>query len=247
MPIWAIFSLFFFIVVIAHFLEGVTGFGSTALSMPFLTILLGIHIAKPVLALYTLLLCIYILARSIKNVDWRTFGKMMAAMIIGLPIGIFLYNQLPKKPLLILLSVFMIVVSVRGLLYNFGILKQGKKPKEILSLILVFLGGIMHGAFASGGPLIIIYATGKIPEKSRFRATMCMVWLTLNTVLLAQMAFSNQLTQEVGSTSLWGLPFLIGGTLLGDWAHKHIKDTFFTKLTFGILLASGIFMAISNI
>ena len=36
---------------------------------------------------------------------------------------------------------------------------------------------------------------------------------------------------------------LVLGTLLGDWAHHHIKDTIFTKLTYAILLLSAVFMA----
>lgn len=244
MPFWLMLVLFGLITVAAHFLEGITGFGSTALSMPFLTILLGVEVAKPVLTLYTLLLCLYILIRAYRDIDWKSYARMMCMLVLGLPIGIAIYNYLPQRLLLGLLAAFMIIVSVRGLLYAFGIIKQSKPLSEWIALILVFLGGIMHGAFSSGGPLIIIYATEKMRDKSRFRATMCMIWLTLNTVILLQMGLSSQLTAEAGKFSLWGLPCLIAGTLLGDWAHRRIQDKIFTKLTFGILLLSGIFIAV---
>ena len=109
----------------------------------------------------------------------------------------------------------------------------------------MFLGGIFHGAFSSGGPLIIIYATEKIKDKSAFRATMCMVWLAMNVLLLTQMAFAGQLGADVWKTALWGLPALVVGTVLGDWAHHRIRDTVFTKLTYGILLLSGVFMVVN--
>ena len=72
---------------------------------------------------------------------------------------------------------------------------------------------------------------------------MCMVWLATSLLLLGQMAFARQLGADVWKTALWGLPALVLGTLLGDWAHHHIKDTIFTKLTYAILLLSAVFMA----
>ena len=236
--------LFFLIIFIANTLESITGFGSTALSLPFLSVLLGVETAKPILTMYTLLLCVYVLAREHRNVDWKNYGKMMLALLFGLPIGILIYNVVSRKVLMGVLSVFMIVVSIRGLLICFGKLKQSRSVNDKLLLFFVFLGGIMHGAFSSGGPLIILYSTEKIKEKSRFRATMCMIWLTLNTIIVTQMAASSQINPSILKTAAIGIPCIIFGTLLGDFAHKRIDNAFFTKLTYTVLLISGIFMAV---
>jgi len=244
MPFWAVLALFAAVVVFTHFLEGITGFGSTALSMPALTLLLGIDVAKPVLTLYTWLLCAFILSRARREVDWRAFGRMLAVLAAGLIPGIALYNLLPRRALMGVLAAFMILVSARGLLMSFGTLKRRRAMREIPARIILFLGGALHGAFSSGGPLIILYAAERVPEKSRFRATMCMIWLALNTVILAQMALADQLTPDVGRFSLWGLPALIAGTLLGDFAHRRIRDTVFTRLMYLILMASGILTAV---
>jgi uncharacterized membrane protein YfcA len=50
-------------------------------------------------------------------------------------------------------------------------------------LILV-VGGMVHGAFASGGPLVVLYASKTLTDKGSFRATLCLLWTTLNTLLL---------------------------------------------------------------
>lgn len=242
MPQWLVLGLFFFIVVVSHILEGITGFGSTALSIPFLAVLLGMDVAKAVLMLYTLFLCVYVLARSLRQVDWKRWGVMIGMAALGLPIGLLLYNRLPRQLLLVLLAVFMVLVSARGLLTAFGVIKQKKAPPNWLLLLALFAGGIIQGAFASGGPLLIVYSAEKVKEKSRFRATMCMVWIVLDIVLLAQMGFAGQLGGDVWTTALWGLPFLIAGTVLGDMAHKRVSDAFFTKLMYGMLLASGVFL-----
>lgn len=237
--------LFGLVVFVSHVLEGITGFGSTALSLPFVAVMLGIGVAKPVLMLYTMPLCIFILCKTWRCIQWRHFARMMGMLALGLPLGILLYDWLPQKPLLGLLAAFMVVVSVRGLLLAFGVLKQKRAMRDGVALAMVFLGGIIHGAFSSGGPLVILYSAEKIPDKTQFRATMCAIWLTLNIVLLAQIGFAGQLSSEVWRMGLWGAPFLVAGTLLGDWLHSKVKAELFTKLTYAILLVSGVFMAVN--
>jgi uncharacterized membrane protein YfcA len=241
MQTWLVLALFFAVVLISHYLEGITGFGSTALSIPFLSVLLGIEIAKPVLILYTLFLCLFILVRSYRDIDWKHLGIIVGVAALGLPIGLLIYNSLPKSALLALLALFMIFVSVRGLLLAFGLRKREKAPGSWPMLTALFLGGLIQGAFASGGPLFILYSAEKLKDKSRFRATMCMVWVVLDSVLIAQMLFAGQLGAGVWKTALVGTPVLILGTVLGDIAHRRVSDGLFTKLTYGILLLSGVF------
>ena len=246
MPQWLMLSLFFFVVVTTHILEGITGFGSTALSIPFLSVLMGIEIAKPLLMLYTCFLSVYILTRSLKQVEWKHLGIMAGVAALGLPIGLLLYNRLPKPLLLGLLAVFVIVVSVRGLLMVSGLVKKKKEQTRTGVLMpVLFVGGIIQGAFASGGPLVIVYATEKITDKSRFRATMCVFWLVMDIVLLTEMGLTGQLGWPVWNMSLVGLPFLVLGTVLGDLAHSRVGDKLFLWLTYGILLIAGVFMLFS--
>lgn len=239
--------VFFVVVLISHVLEGITGFGSTALSLPLLSALMGIGLVKPVLMMYVAPLAVYILAKSWKAIDWRHYGRMVLMMALGVPIGVLLYTWLPEKPLLGLLSAFTIAVSARGLIGTVRASKdedkkapQEKRYKGTLQLALVWLGGIIHGAFASGGPLIIIYAAENVKGKTAFRATMCMMWLTVNVLMLAQMGFEGQLTTQVWTLALWGLPVLALGTWLGDKLHERVESAVFLRLSYGVLLASGL-------
>ena len=234
--------LFFGLVVVAtHFLEGITGFGCTVLAMPFSILLVGVRTAKPILTLYAFLLAAYIVARSWRHIDWKSFGRMIVLLLLGLPIGIALYSFLPQQELLWILAIFMLAVSVRGLLISFGRLPPGGTPEKA-ALALVFFGGIIHGAFSSGGPLVITYAAEKIPEKTAFRATLCLVWMTLNAIILAQMAIGAQFPSECERALLISFPFFIAGAILGDLAHKHIRDTVFSRITYATLFLTAIFM-----
>lgn len=234
--------LFGFVVLVTHFLEGITGFGCTVLALPFAIVLVGINTAVPVLVVLGLLLCLYIVVISRKKIIWKEYIKILLFVGLGLPIGIILYKFLDEELLKMLLAIFMIVIAIRGLWVN--IKKPTKEihmPKFIMPIVL-FLGGCFHGAFSSGGPLVVIYATKALPNKSEFRATMCMLWVTLNSIIFAQNIATGVMTIDIWKLLLISIPFLIVGAVLGNWAHHHIKDSHFTTVVYGVLMVSGVFM-----
>lgn len=63
--------LFGLIVLATHFIQGITGFGSAVLAMPFCILLTGIDTARPVLTVLALVLDVYLLVVSWRHVDWR--------------------------------------------------------------------------------------------------------------------------------------------------------------------------------
>lgn len=230
------------IVLITHMLEGITGFGCTVLAMPFAIMLVGIKIAKPTLTILALFLSIYVIIIAYKDIVWKEFRRIALFVGLGLPVGIWGFNKLPQAILIRILAIFMIIISIRGLYIAFSTYKQSKPLNHWVLNLILFLGGCVHGAFTSGGPLITIYATEALPKKGNFRATLCMLWVTLNGIIVIQSGLNGAITPDVLKLLGFTLPFLAVGAVLGNWAHHKIKDTFFTKIIFVVLLFSGIFM-----
>lgn len=229
------------VVFLTHFLEGITGFGCTVLALPFAIMLIGTKQAVPVLLFLALLLAAYIVGIDRKRIVWREFFKIVLFVGIGLPFGIFTFGYFDEKVLRWILGVFMVVVAVRGLLSFVIALNENRLPKWLLNLLLV-AGGFIHGVFSSGGPLVVIYARNALADKSSFRATISMLWLSLNTVMLVQGVVSGRMTAEVWEIIGVCLPFLMAGALGGNWAHRYIKDRYFSQIVYGVLLVAGLFM-----
>lgn len=250
--------LFGLIVLITHFIEGITGFGCTVLALPFCSSLAGIKVAVPVLVIIAWLLALYIIIIDFSKIIWREYIKIIAFVIVGLPIGMWLFGRLPEAILKKLLGAFMIVVAFRGLYAVFAPKRKesrcgeeaagpGKgagigRYKSILLNFVLFLGGVIHGAFGSGGPFIVIYAAKALPDKSSFRATISMLWLTLNSIIILRDIRGGVISEPVLKIVLWTLPFLAIGMVLGNCAHKRIRGNSFVKLVYGVLLLSGVFM-----
>ena len=234
--------LFGLVVLLAHFLEGITGFGCTVLALPFCIMLTGIKTAKPVLTVCGLLLCLYVVIVSYKDILWKQYLRIMIFVGLGLPIGMWIFNKFPENVLKNILAVFMIVISIRGLIICYRKNKVTKPINNSVLNFILFIGGCIHGAFTSGGPLVIIYAAEKLKNKSNFRSTLCMVWVSLNSIIIAQSFVKGDITPEVTKLLLYSLPFLIVGGLLGNFAHHKIKDTIFSKIMYVVLFISAMFM-----
>lgn len=241
--------LFGIVVLATHFLMGITGFGSTVLALPFCILLVGVKASVPVLVVLAWLLSFMILVVDYKNLLWKEFIYIFIFVGLGLPLGMYIFNNLPEALLKIILALFMIGVAINGLYKSKKSLQNistDNKPshKSKLLTVFLFLGGIIHGAFGSGGPFIVIYAAKAIHNKSQFRATQCGLWLGLNTIIILKGYFSGQYTPENINLILWTSPFLILGMLFGNIAHNKVNTKHFTQIVYVVLLISGIFMFI---
>ena len=233
------------IVFITQTLEGITGFGSTVLALPFAAMILGIDKAVPILATHTWLLALYFVIVSWKQIVWKEFGFIALYVFIGLPIGYSLFKNLDDTYLKILLSLFMIGVGINGIYITRRSRHQTESSpepvkKSVLMRFILFLGGVVHGAFASGGPFIVLYASRALKEKALFRVTMCLLWLCLNTMLMIGWTVDGRWTPDVCYALGVSLPFLLLGIFVGDYLHRRANEYAFRLIVFALLVGGGL-------
>ena len=247
--------LYGIVVFITQVIEAITGFGSTVIAMPFVIAITGsVIVARVPTTLHTWLYGGWVVVTDFKRILWRQYFTIILTVLLGLPLGMYASRYFPDTALKITLAVFMICVSINGMIQglhrtDFSDTSQSQQPhgwKMAMFCILLFLGGIFHGAFSSGGPLLIIYATLVIKEKGNFRATMCAVWFTLNSIILTEWLIRGVFKMEgIVWLCLITLPFLLVGAFVGTLIHKRISAKNFTRFVYIILLLSGCFMGYS--
>ncbi|MBQ4314941.1 MAG: sulfite exporter TauE/SafE family protein [Lentisphaeria bacterium] len=239
------------VILITNAIEGVTGFGSTVIALPFLNFTIGLHDAVQVLCFFGWLVPIYIVSRSWKHIKWNELGRILLYCAPGVPIGMFLFDALPSEILCAILGLFMIYVSISGW--------QGMKcttcmpvpavaKKSKLLKLFLFCGGIIQGAFGTGGPFIVIYATKALPDKSLFRVTLSLLWLTINSSRMAIWAVKGELSNpHLWKLILICLPFWAAGILLGDYLHHRVSERNFKYGVYALLGISGVVMLANNL
>ena len=239
-------------VLATHLIEGVTGFGSSVLALPFLTPLAGIRNAVPMLCLLNCVMAAYLVCRSRRSISWKEFGFIALWVASGLPVGLALYEFLPAHILCAVLGAAMIVIGADGTRKSWkraddSAGNAGAK-RSIFMRALLLCGGIIQGAFGSGGPFIVIYAAKALPDKSLFRVTLSLLWLVTNSVRLVVWTGQGTVWNRENLTlSLAGLPFMVAGVLIGDYLHRRVNAFYFRLCVYLVLCAAGAVMLTGNL
>ena len=230
------------VVLLSHFQSSITGFGATVLALPFLAMLLGLHVAVPVLVMLALPLSTLIVIEARRHVKWREFGKLVGLVVVGMPVGMWLAGDVPEAPMKVALGAFTLLVGVRGVLRPVPVDTDGPGPswKVWFRTALAPLGGVLHGAFGAGGPLIVVYATRALPDKSEFRVTLCMLWITLNAILIGRWAATSALTLHELKIAGLCLPFTILAMVMGTRVHYRINEAIFRRIVYAVLILAAV-------
>lgn len=227
--------LFLLVVFITNIIQGITGFAGTVIAMPFSIMLIGVDQAKVILNILGLLASIHIVATNRKYIIFKEIKKIIPIMFLGVILGQYIYSIFPLKFLVIFYGVFIILIALKGLF-----IRKEYKTSEIVLTLVIFMAGIIHGMFISGGPLLVIYAVKKINSKEYFRATLAPIWIVLNGYLLINQYFTRIITKELAVLLIYTIPSLVLGMIIGSILCKKLSQKTFLKISYVLLLISGI-------
>jgi uncharacterized membrane protein YfcA len=234
------------IVFVTHGLEAVTGFGCTVLAFPFVIAVTGdIVFSKIILTILAWVLALFFVVTNFKKINWRQFILIAVFAGVGIPVGILAFKNLNSALLTKILGGFIVLsagIQIYKLYFQRTVQKISFSPFNYLYLIL---GGVVHGAFATGGPLIVLYSTKKLIDKGEFRVTMCLLWTVLNAILIVHYLIDGKLTEEVGISLLALLPALVLGIVAGGFVHNRVNELLFKKIVFITLFVVGVFMLLT--
>lgn len=233
------------VIVITNALQAVTGFGSTVLALPFVTALLGHKEGVMLLAVLGWLIALYLAVAGWRKIHFRQYLVITGVAALGMPLGMYMAGALPIPVLKKVLAGFIVVAAIIQFVKATRPEGAAEKKLPLPALTpLLFLGGIIHGAFASGGPLIVLYAARALPDKGNFRSTLCLLWTTLNIMLMVHYWRTGQFNAAFAPRLGIMLPFLAAGIILGDVIHHRVNAVLFRKTVFMALLAVGLVMLV---
>lgn len=232
--------LFLLIVLISNIIQGITGFAGTIIAMPFSIIFVGFDTAKPILNALGLLAGLYIVSLSHKNINKREFYNAIWVMLLGTVLGTFIKNFIldSEKILSVIFGLVVIAIAITGMAET--IKKKSKKHNRLVSFVLLVSAGIVQGMFVSGGPLLVSYMTGKISEKNQFRSTLSAIWIATNSVILFSDINMGYWSFDTIKIFIPCVVVLFIGMLIGHFLYKKMSRELFMKITYGLLLISGI-------
>ncbi|MFC1525076.1 sulfite exporter TauE/SafE family protein [Planctomycetota bacterium] len=217
---------------------GLTGFGSALIMVPLLMLFLDPKLVVPTARLVGVIAVIYLTFGLWKQAKKRIWLVLLTGSLIGTVIGTYGLSVLKSD---LIRMIFAGVIILFALNIFFGG-KNLQKPgfSRIIAVFVGMISGITGALFALSGPPVAWYLTRQLPNKDEFRATI-VTYFSFSTLWgLVAYGYAGLLTQEVFIFSVYMLPAVAFGTLVGHVLHLRINRTLFRRVVAIILLVTSI-------
>jgi uncharacterized membrane protein YfcA len=227
------------ILVASHTAETVLGFGATLIALALGSLVVPLERLLAVLVMLGLVQSFWLIFRGIPHIQWKLLLVLvLPAAGLGTIAGAFFRDIADEQLLRLILGGFVVVVAVSELVL---LTRQPHRVRSISHAVaapLLFAGGIFHGLFASGGPLVVYVTSRKITDPRAFRATLAVLWTALNLGLITQMGLAGHVTANVLTMTAILLPAALLGIAIGE--RMRVNERTFQALTYGLLCFAGL-------
>ena len=230
------------IALIAFITEGAIGFGGTVIAASIGAQLVPLDELLPAFVPVNMALSAWLLVTALPAVQWRFLAREIApAVVIGAAAGLALFHVPAKTALAMAFGIF-----VTGLATLQLVRPADRELPGVWRYGLLGIGGVAHGLFGTGGPMIVYVTRRRVDDKRAFRATLALLWLSLNTALMVNfvsLGLYETRTFEIGGAVALAV---VPGLLIGERIHRALDAARFERIVWVLLLAAGAALALRN-
>jgi len=229
------FSLNYLIVVcfLAAVVRGYSGFGFSALLVLSTTWVLPPIMAVPIILMLELVASIQLLPSVWAHIHWPRLFRLLLASAISIPIGIMGLTVLDENITRLLISFFILMVSVillRGYSFN-------RFDSLALDLGTGFISGALNGIASMGGLVVAVVFLSLQLEAIVIRATLVALFFATDLYASAIAWSFGLIDQQLLYITLFLTPSLFLGVRIGSYWFKKSSGTSFKRVTLIILIS----------
>lgn len=228
------------VICLAFFGEAIFGFGGGLISVPLLTLILGVRDGVTLALVFQTLMGILIF-KAHRDISWKAAKPMTFTLILGAGLGTLLLSSVNIVALQLFLATMIIVFLVKSIWFSgLNLKKYGSDGAHAAG----FTGGLFQGVIGVGGPIVTMYLSAILKDKSALRATL--IYLLFITCIariimsIPQGLFNNEVLQLV----MIALPFFLVAIFFGQRLFERINATYYRTGIHMILAGSAIALLI---
>jgi hypothetical protein len=231
-----------FVALAAFTIEGAIGFGGTVVAASVGAQLVPLAALLPGFVVVNLALSSYLLARGRDAIAWRMLAVEIAPPVaLGAAGGLALWHLPAIELLSLVFGAFVAALAA----FRLARPTATELPRALRIAFLV-AGGLAHGLFGTGGPLIVYVVRRRLPDKAAFRATLSVLWIVLNLALVANFLSLHAYTARAGWLGAAVAVALIPGLAIGERLHRALDAAKFERAVWIVLLVAGLALAIRS-
>lgn len=223
------------VIVGAYVVFGLSGFGSTIISIPILAHFIPIAYLVPCLALIDCVSATFIGRTNREHVAKEEMKWLLPIMMVGFVAGATILVKVPDVYLRIALGVFAIALGLHGIVNP--VLKRRISRWWVVPTGI--FGGAMSTTFGTGGPIYATYLVGRLSDKNRIRATMSTLIAISAIIRAVTYVVSGLITLSLVAGALIAAPFALLGLKLGSRIHVGMSQQQMRRLIGVLLILTG--------
>ena len=217
----------------AALLQSLSGFGFAVIIMPLLSLLVGLRVAAPTVALTALTVYSINIVRFHRAIDYKELLRLGIAAALGVPLGVWVLGNLDESAVMRIMGAMLASYAV------YALVRPG--TKWVLSRTWAypagFLAGCLAGAYNVPGPPVIVYGSLRQWPRDEFRAILQAIFFVGGTLVVISHLVAQRVTVEVLRFYVFALPALGLGILVGSRVDRYVdRERFRTIVTVMILM-----------
>ena len=223
------------ILAIGALSQGFLGFGFAIVAMAGLTLSRDLLHAAGVVNLTGILVAASVLIALRREVLWRPALRMIPGVLVGVVLGVSALGSLDRDFMVRALGVTIVAIS----LWNLRTPPPQRGEAPIWDGVAGLLGGLLGGAFNTGGPAIVAHLYRRPDPPGAVKATNQLIFLTMGLARLPTATAQGQMTTSIWIEAAVMAPLLVAGLLIGIWLGRRVSPAQFRRVSWLALGAMG--------
>ena len=231
--------------LIAYFIKGITGFGNTLVMGLLFSFIIPNRLITPVDLLISIPTNAYLVWRERRSISLKVVIPLSLVMLIGTIPGTILLKSGNDRVLKSILGIVVVGIAMEMLIKK-PICSRTKKGNRVFLIIIGVVSGILTGLYGIGA-LLIAYINRTTENRNQFRGNICCVFMVDNIFRLFLYLYKGILNKEVVIITLFLLPAVILGMILGIKIDAKMKEITVRRIAIVFLAISGTVLFLRNI
>lgn len=226
------------IVALATFTQAVTGFGLALVSMPLLVGMIGIRQAAPLIALVGIASQLIMIARYRQRVVWGDIRELAVGSVIGIPLGVLALTTISETLVTLILGLVILAYVA------YALTAANRPPPRLKGGSVAYgaglTGGLLTGAYNSGGPPLVIYGSARRWSPLTFKGNIQALLVVHSITAIISHSVAGNMTRSVLELFAVMVPVLVMATLAGFVLDQVINPRRFHQLVLLLLTVLGL-------
>ncbi len=201
------------------FTQSIVGFGAAAILVLFLTPFISMAVAPSVVAVVNVGLCLPLLWRLRRAVDWRGVLLPVIVYTVASIAAICMLGSLDLRFLTAAFGAFLVLLSVYFLFFA---QKVSVKPTNATAIVCSAVSGICAGLFGVGGPMMALYFVSVFEERDTYLGNLQLLFASTYAVNALVRAASGLFSLSLVPMTLLGVVLINAGAYVGTRLSKRI-------------------------